>query len=239
MSVARPGADTSKLIDWQNSSYQVNCVLGCGAGGTQAHITSVTHITGSLYLKSQAGAAVTVTGTALDVNCTGCAAASLVSANQSAVWTIQAAHQGGQWNTAHVGSVTHVSGTIAGFGKQSTDVVAPSHTALRMTAVIGETLQRHVGIFTATSHFLAGVDGRQLCVYAYSIQSRNDSMIGQLVDNKTAHLTMRWAFNTREAVTIQSVTPPAYLFCTSPGNALQLHVTGAGTLDTDVSYWVK
>jgi len=105
------------------------------------------------------------------------------------------------------------------------------------TSSVGWALLRAVGTFTDTSHVLAGVDGRQLCVYAFSIQSRNDTMTAQLVDNKTALLTMRWAFNTREAVTIQSVTPPAYLFCTSPGNALQLHVTGTGSLDLDISYW--
>ena len=32
-------------------------------------------------------------------------------AGQSGSWTIQAAHQGGEWNVRHVGSVTHVQGT--------------------------------------------------------------------------------------------------------------------------------
>lgn len=44
-----------------------------------AHVTSVTHVRGGVFLTSQAGAAITVTGTALDVNCTGCSAASIVA----------------------------------------------------------------------------------------------------------------------------------------------------------------
>ena len=43
---------------------------------TIAHVSSVTHVVGSVMLRNQAGAVVTVTGTALDVNCTGCASAS-------------------------------------------------------------------------------------------------------------------------------------------------------------------
>ena len=62
---------------------------------TIRHISSVTHITGSLFLTNQAGTAVTVTGTALDVNCTGCAAASVVG-------------------VTHISSALHIAGTING-----------------------------------------------------------------------------------------------------------------------------
>ena len=112
-----------------------------------AHVTSVTHVIGTMRIANQAGTLVTVTGTALDVNCTGCAAASVVAVshiasvshvvitsgsgtgvaltgtslnvapttsvntavNQSGTWTVQAAHQGGQWNVAHISSVVHVA----------------------------------------------------------------------------------------------------------------------------------
>ena len=46
---------------------------------TVRHISSVTHIAGGISVVSQAGTYVTVTGTALDVNCTGCSAASVVN----------------------------------------------------------------------------------------------------------------------------------------------------------------
>lgn len=57
------------------------------------HITSLTHIGGGVFLTNLVGTAVTVTGTALDVNCTGCSAASNVRVD-------------------HVSAVTHVSGRI-------------------------------------------------------------------------------------------------------------------------------
>ncbi len=62
---------------------------------TISHITSKTHIVGSVQLTNQAGAVVTVTGTSLDVNCTGCSAASSVT-------------------VSHVASALHLAGTIGG-----------------------------------------------------------------------------------------------------------------------------
>ena len=128
---------------------------------TVAHVTSVSHVVGRVYLTNQAGVAVTVTGTALDVSCTGCSSAATVhisaalhvagtipgaafhiqgvglpgashggiltiqgitgmnavavsqsggwAVNQSGSWTVQAAHQGGEWNVSHVSAVVHVS----------------------------------------------------------------------------------------------------------------------------------
>lgn len=60
---------------------------------TIAHVTSVTHVSGRIVLTNIVGTAVTITGTALDVNCTGCSAASNVRVD-------------------HVSAVTHVSGRI-------------------------------------------------------------------------------------------------------------------------------
>ncbi len=59
------------------------------------HIGSVTHVAGNVVLRNVAGTAVTVTGTALDVNCTGCAAASVVG-------------------VTHVSGALHIAGTIKG-----------------------------------------------------------------------------------------------------------------------------
>ncbi len=85
-------------------TINVNCLSGCsGAPGaahtavtqagawTVAHVTSVTHVVGTVVLRSMAGTAVTVTGTALDVNCTGCSAASAV-------------------NVGHISAAVHVAG---------------------------------------------------------------------------------------------------------------------------------
>ena len=60
---------------------------------TIAHVTSVTHVLGNMTLRSVAGTAVTVTGTALDVNCTGCSAAAAV-------------------NVGHISAVVHVAGAL-------------------------------------------------------------------------------------------------------------------------------
>jgi len=62
---------------------------------TISHITSKTHVVGSMQITNQAGAVVTVTGTALDVNCTGCAAASVVA-------------------VSHISGALHIAGTITG-----------------------------------------------------------------------------------------------------------------------------
>jgi len=183
---------------------------------TISHITSKTHVVGSMQITNQAGTIVTVTGTALDVNCTGCAAASVVAvshissalhiagtingaafhiqglgtpgsshagvltiqgvtgmnpvassqsgawavnvghissvlhvvvtdlprsahlaAAQSGSWTVQATHQGGNWNIAHIGGSLHVagisnvgSGTTAG----TTPMVCHSSQAFSLTA---------------------------------------------------------------------------------------------------------
>jgi len=58
-----------------------------------AHLNQMMHVSGRVILTNVAGAPVSVTGTALDVNCTGCSAASVVSVD-------------------HVTSVTHVAGTV-------------------------------------------------------------------------------------------------------------------------------
>lgn len=113
------------------TSLNVNCTAGCSGGQqtpvnqmgvwtiqaahqggvwTVSHVTSVMHVIGSMQVISQAGAVATLTGTSLDVNCTaGCSGGVQTPVNQMGVWTIQAAHQGGVWTTAHVSSVVHVA----------------------------------------------------------------------------------------------------------------------------------
>jgi len=68
--------------------------FGVDRSMTISHIGSTVHVSGRVILSSVAGTAVTVTGTALDVNCTGCAAASVVEVD-------------------HVSSVTHIAGAVS------------------------------------------------------------------------------------------------------------------------------
>ena len=87
-----------------------------GASGITSHITSVTHISGAVMIRNTAGTAATFTGTSLDVNCTGCAAASVV-------------------NVAHVSAVTHVAGTVtARQGFTVADVACHETTAIHQTS---------------------------------------------------------------------------------------------------------
>jgi len=141
-----------------NQALAVRCVNisatafeACGGGGpggsdavnvfhqsTVAHVSSVTHVAGRVILTNVAGTPVTLTGGALDVNCTGCAAASVVAishisaavhlaggvtdnANQAlrvsgvTVFTVQGA-------IGHISSVTHVAGAVGQGGAWTVNV---------------------------------------------------------------------------------------------------------------------
>jgi len=206
---------------------------GGGAGGGDAvnvfhqstirHISSITHVGGTISLVNQAGTYATFTGTTLDVTCTGCAAASVVAVshisgavhiggtiggaqfhiqglgtpgqshggvlsiqgigggnpvpvigtiglpvNQQGVWNIQATHQGGQWNMAHVTSVTHVA--VTAFGSTAVDPCmgrSKSYVGISQTAgtqlVTGVANQRvyvcSLNVVSATAQNLAVVAG--------------------------------------------------------------------------------
>jgi len=115
------------VVDLTNSALQVNCVVGCSSGGTISHVTSVTHIYGTVSVVSQAGTYATFrNSTSVAVTDVG---------GQSGTWTIQAAHQGGEWNVRHVSSVTHVAGTVsARIGFTVADVSCHEATAIHQTA---------------------------------------------------------------------------------------------------------
>src|SRR3990167_7426669 len=143
--------------------------------GLTDHITSVTHISGAVMIRNTAGTVATLTGTALDVNCTGCSAASVVEVD-------------------HVSSVTHVigsarlinqAGTVATFtgtaldvnctGCAAASVVAVSHIsaaihiaggvtdnanqALRVSGVTVFTVQGAIGHISSVTH-VAGAVGQ-------------------------------------------------------------------------------
>ena len=103
------GKQATNVVDTVNSALQVNCVVGCSSGGTVSHITSVSHIYGTVSLVNRAGTYAGFTGTSQDVNLTNSPAV-----NQSGTWTIQAAHQGGEWTLRHVSGALHIAGTTRG-----------------------------------------------------------------------------------------------------------------------------
>ncbi len=90
----------------------------------------------------------------------------------------------------------------------------------------------------ASGIVLAGVAGKKLKCYCYSIQSRNDGMTVQLTDgNGGANLTHVWTFNAREGTVPPATVPETFIFATSQGNAIFAVVTGAGMVDIDVRCW--
>ena len=103
--------------------------------GLTDHITSVTHISGAVMIRNTAGTVATLTGTALDVNCTGCSAASVVEVD-------------------HVSSVTHVigsarlinqAGTVATFTGTALDVNCTGCAAASVVAVSHISAAIHIG----------------------------------------------------------------------------------------------
>lgn len=95
----------TNVVDVANLALNVNCVVGCAAStpGPIPHITSVTHVAGGVSLLSRAGVYVGVSGTSLDVNCTG-------GCTGGSSDTVNVFHQS---TVAHVSSVTHVAGLIS------------------------------------------------------------------------------------------------------------------------------
>lgn len=149
------GPSGTNVVDATNAALNVNCVVGCSgssAANPIPHVSSVTHIVGSLYLTNRAGTAVTVTSTSLDVNCTaGCSGGVNTPVNQAGIWTIQGSHQLGEWNIRHVSSVSHVYGTVSLVARDGT-YAAFTTTSLNVNitnapsvAQSGEWNIRHIG----------------------------------------------------------------------------------------------
>lgn len=111
-----------------------------------------------------------------------------LSVSQSGAWTIQAAHQGGQWNVAHVASVLHVAIVQgAGAGAQHL-LIAPVYQAGTWTIQPGNTANTTAwlvrgtdvqaaqsGSFTVQAAHLAGVpsvsQGAMWAVVSHAQQS--------------------------------------------------------------------
>lgn len=127
-----------------NMALAVRCVNtgatafeACGGAGSAAdavnvfhestirHISSVTHVVGSVRLINVAGTIASF------LNATSVAVSNV--AGQSGLWTVQAAHQGGEWNVRHVSSITHVAGTMMLAAKYGGTVFVTHFGALAVT----------------------------------------------------------------------------------------------------------
>lgn len=141
---------------------------------------------------------------------------------------------------------TPVTGT---FWQATQPVSGPlTDTQLRLTPVpisgvvslglTGQTLKRAVVALSATWDVIAAVPTKKLKVYQYAVQSRADNMTAQFRDGAAGSLLgLRWGINSREGATSAPINPPATLFATTAGNALQAVISGSGTVDIEVSYW--
>jgi hypothetical protein len=90
---------------------------------------------------------------------------------------------------------------------------------------------------TSGTAVVAAVAGRRIKVYAYALQSTG-TVNAKLRDGASGtDLTLNWSFQAREGVAPPAVKPPAYLFATTAGNALQLVLSDAITTGVEVSYW--
>lgn len=162
------GPQGTNVVDQANAALQVNCVVGCSAStpGSVPHITSVTHVAGGISLINQAGTYVTVTGTALDVNCTGCSAASVTA-------------------VSHISAMTHVSGLIVGFGKQNTDVVDVPNASLKVSQGPARWPVSHV---TSVTHVTLGISPRMSVFQVTNCGSTAQKIISSNPSRKSLRL---------------------------------------------------
>lgn len=161
------------VVDDAKTALRVTGVTVFTIMGAVDHISSVTHVIGSTRLINQAGTVATFTGTALDVNCAGCAASStVVVSHVSSVTHVAAASpfpvvqspQQGPWAvTAHAGTgsftvnqggawalTTHV-GTGSRTVNQSGSWIVTAHQGSSAWTVAHVSAQMHVTVGRATS----------------------------------------------------------------------------------------
>lgn len=114
-----------------------------------AHVTSVTHVRGGVFLTSQAGAAITVTGTALDVNCTGCSAASIVAVTHisGAVHVVNAS-----------GAALHIQGLGVPGGSHGGVLTIQGITGMNPLFVSQSTAAWNIAHMTSVAHIYGRVN---------------------------------------------------------------------------------
>lgn len=95
-----------------------------------------------------------------------------------------------------------------------------------------------------TTFIKAAVSGKKIKVYAYDIVTTasatyfevkfNDGLVGGTV--MVVHGLVNATANCISGIA-KSVTPPSYLFCTSPGNTLTLSSSAAQPINYNISFW--
>jgi len=136
------------------------------------------------------------------------------------------------------------SGTVTALTQRvvlATDVALPTGTNSIGSITdggSGKTLKRAVVSLTASGTIVAAVASKVTKVYAFSVQSLNDSMTLQITDGSGGSaLDQLWTLNTREGIMGSAVNPPSFLFKTTANTILYATITGTGTLKIAVSYW--
>ena len=210
-----------------------------------AHISGALHIAGSIngariHIQglgtpgSAHGGALTVQGV------TGMIPLA-TAAGQSGTWTVQASHQGGQWNVNHVTSVTHVAVV------SHVAVTSPYHSEAGLGAFCHTTLAVHVSAsgFTQLIHLTSsngGVDQSVWYVYFCSVlltsshaansialiegvgttcQTGLRPLIGAIRVDETMHTQAGGGFS--------MVSPSPFLSTQRPGNNVCLGQSSRGT----------
>lgn len=103
----------------------------------------------------------------------------------------------------------------------------------------GKTLKRAPISLTATGDVVAAVATKRLKVFSCVIQSLTDGMTVQLRNKTTTGtvLTPAYSLNAREGIVESAINPPAFLFASIAGEAIEALITGTGTIKIAVSYW--
>ena len=198
------------------------------------HVTSLVHIGGGVYLTNRFGTAVTVTGTALDVNCTGCSAASNVQINHSSAVT----HVAGRIILANVaGTAVTLTGTALDVnctGCAAASVVAVSHisAAVHLAGGVTDNANNAVRVTGVTVFTIMGaVDhvATQIHVAGLGISPQFTMF---RVNCGTTAATAVSVTTTRRRVLLQNVgTLPIYIggghVTVTTSNAFTLHAVSA------------
>lgn len=99
----------------------------------------------------------------------------------------------------------------------------------------GKTLRSASFSISATGTVVSAVPGKRLKVYAAKVIV--DAALGVLFRDGGATALEGSQALAANGGFIEQVTPPEFLFATSPGNSLDLQITGVGTAAGRVSYW--
>jgi len=99
----------------------------------------------------------------------------------------------------------------------------------------GITLKTASVNLSATGTVVNAITGKKIKVYAVKLVCSAALTINWR-DGSTNNLEGGQSFAANGGY-VESVNPPAYLFATSPGNSLDLVISGTGTVGGRVSYW--